>query len=111
MNLLSSGRLVDEKRIDKRLSEKDERAFEAGYARARSILEHAGAKGIFKTPIAGAHPGGTAKIGEVVDANLQTRFQHLYVCDASVIPGECGIPPVLTLIGLGKRLAKHLAAA
>ena len=28
--------------------------------------------------------------------------------DASVYPGTCGIPPVLTLVALGKRLAGHL---
>jgi len=65
-------------------------------------------KSTFKTQISGAHPGGTAKIGEVVDNNLQTKYENLYVCDASVIPEEFGFPPVLTTIALGKRLAKHL---
>jgi len=43
-----------------------------------------------------------------VDNNLQTKYENLYVCDASVIPEEFGVPPVLTTIALGKRLAKHL---
>ncbi len=55
-----------------------------------------------------AHPGGTAKIGDVVDANLRTKFDNLYVCDCSVIPQSWGRPPTLTLLALGRRLAKHL---
>jgi choline dehydrogenase-like flavoprotein len=55
-----------------------------------------------------AHPGGTVKIGDIVDSNLQTEYENLYVCDCSVIPEAWGLPPTLTLIGLGKRLAKHL---
>jgi choline dehydrogenase-like flavoprotein len=44
-----------------------------------------------------------------VDANLQTEHEGLYVCDCSVIADAWGLPPVLTLISLAKRLAKHLA--
>lgn len=55
-----------------------------------------------------SHPGGTVKIGELLDADLMTEYRNLYVCDASVIPEPWGRPPILTLIALGKRLAKHL---
>jgi choline dehydrogenase-like flavoprotein len=81
----------------------------SGYRRASEILRHAGARKIFKSRVAAAHPGGTIRIGEHVDANLQTEVQGLYVCDCSVIADPWGLPPVLTLIGLAKRLAKHLA--
>jgi choline dehydrogenase-like flavoprotein len=79
-----------------------------GYRRASEILRHAGARKIFKSRVAAAHPGGTIRIGEHVDADLQTEVQGLYVCDCSVIADPWGLPPVLTLIGLAKRLAKHL---
>ena len=69
------------------------------------------AKDICKTRCFAAHPGGTVKVGDVVDSDLQTELQNLYVCDCSVIPEAWGLPPTLTLIGLGKRLAKHLATA
>ena len=52
--------------------------------------------------------GQLTKIGEVVDSNLKTKFDNLYVCDCSVIPEAWGLPPTLTILGLGKRLAKHL---
>jgi len=56
----------------------------------------------------GAHPGGTAAIGRVVDENLETRVKNLFVCDASVFPVTPGLPPILTIVALAKRLAKTL---
>jgi choline dehydrogenase-like flavoprotein len=58
----------------------------------------------------GAHPGGTAAIGQVVDKDLQTRIENLFVCDASVLPTSPGMPPILTIVALSKRLGKRLAA-
>lgn len=88
----------------------DERAkLAGGYRRASEILRHAGARKIFKSRVLAAHPGGTVRIGEHVDANLQTEYEGLYVCDCSVIADPWGLPPVLTLISLAKRLAKHLS--
>ncbi|MBW1901862.1 MAG: GMC family oxidoreductase, partial [Deltaproteobacteria bacterium] len=103
-----SGSIPEKGKIDKAMGEQENKAFNAGYEKAGKILKKAGAKSTFKTQISGAHPGATAKIGEVVDKNLQTKYENLYVCDASVIPEEFGFPPVLTTIALGKRLAKHL---
>jgi choline dehydrogenase-like flavoprotein len=51
---------------------------------------------------------GTVKINDLVDSDLKTEFDNLYVCDCSVIPFSWGMPPILTLVCLGKRLAKHL---
>ena len=33
---------------------------------------------------------------------------NLYVCDCFVTPEPWGLPPTLTLLSLGKRLAKHI---
>ena len=60
------------------------------------------------TPLRGTHPSGTVRIGTMLDENLQTEVPGLYVCDASVFPEALDRPTVLTIIGLGKRLAKHL---
>ena len=79
-----------------------------GYERAKEILKNAGAKSIFKTGYLAAHPGGTVKIGDLLDSNLKTEYDNLYVCDCSVIPEAYGLPPTHTIISLGKRLAKHL---
>jgi len=104
-----SGRLTRRGGVRKDLTEADRAKVRSGVERAKGILEHAGAKGVFCTRYLAAHPGGTARIDDVVDANLRTEIDGLYVCDASVIPEECGLPPTLTLLGLGKRLGKHLA--
>jgi choline dehydrogenase-like flavoprotein len=77
---------------------------------ARAILVEAGAdkSTLFTTPMRGTHPGSTARIGEVVDQNLQTEVRGLYVCDASVFPRALARPTVLTIIALAKRLAAQL---
>ncbi len=102
------GRLTDQGGLRKRLAREDKEKLHQGYVRAKEILENVGAKGIHKTWKLAAHPGGTVKIGELVDANLETKFKNLYVCDCSVIPEAWGLPPTLTILGLGKRLAKYL---
>jgi choline dehydrogenase-like flavoprotein len=97
--------------VDKTLQDADRRKFARGADIARSILEQAGARHIFKSWHFAAHPGGTAPIGERVDSDLQTTTNGLYVCDASVLPGPWGLPPTLTLLALGKRLGAHLAGS
>lgn len=94
--------------IKKKVDHKDRARLEKGYERASAILRKAGAQDIYKSWYLAAHPGGTVKIGETVDQNLQTQIENLYVCDCSVIPEAWGLPPTFTLIALGKRLAKHL---
>jgi choline dehydrogenase-like flavoprotein len=44
----------------------------------------------------------------MLDENLQAEISGLYVCDASVFPEALARPTVLTIIGLAKRLSKHL---
>jgi choline dehydrogenase-like flavoprotein len=45
----------------------------------------------------------------MLDTNLQTDVAGLYACDASVFPEALDRPTVLTIIGLARQLAKHLA--
>ncbi len=81
-----------------------------GSARAGAILKEAGVdpRTLVSTPARGAHPGGTAAIGDVVDKNLETDISGLFVADASVFPEAPGAPPVLTIVALAKRLAKYI---
>jgi choline dehydrogenase-like flavoprotein len=105
-----AGRLTDSGGVRKKLTAADRGKLKAGFENARRVLKAAGATDIYKTSVLAAHPGGTAKIGEIVDANLKTRVDNLYVCDCSVIPEAWGLPPTFTLVALGKRLARHLVA-
>jgi choline dehydrogenase-like flavoprotein len=102
------GKLTSRGGIRKRLSRADRERLRTGVDHARRILDYAGAENVYTTRVVATHPGGTAKIGEVVDANLETRIPGLYVCDCSVIPEAWGLPPTLTILALGKRLAKHI---
>ncbi|GAG27656.1 unnamed protein product, partial [marine sediment metagenome] len=102
------GELDDKGNIIKALTADDQQKLKSGYERAVKILKNAGAEGIHKTAVTAAHPGGTVKIGELLDSDLKTEYENLYVCDCSVIPEAWGLPPTSTIICLGKRLGKHL---
>jgi choline dehydrogenase-like flavoprotein len=95
--------------VGKSLQAADRAKLDTGVALARDILAAAGARHVFGSHHFAAHPGGSAPIGEAVDANLQAGAHGLYVCDASVIPQAWGLPPTLTLLCLGTRLGAHLA--
>lgn len=62
---------------------------------------------ILTPPPRGAHPGGTVRIDDFLDRDLQTPIKDLYVCDASVIPEPMGLPPVMMIVGLAKRLVNE----
>ncbi|HEU5209465.1 MAG TPA: GMC family oxidoreductase [Longimicrobiales bacterium] len=98
--------------IDKGLTETDRVRLERAQDVARNILRRAGCEehSLVTTPLRGTHPSATARIGSVVDDHLATEVRGLYVCDASVFPRALGRPTVLTILALGRRLARELAA-
>lgn len=102
---------VGEELVVKNNTPQDVGLLAEGSALAGAILTEAGVDPgtIISTPARGAHPGGTAAIGEVVDNNLETKIKGLFVCDASVFPQAPGAPPVLTILALAKRLGKHIS--
>lgn len=102
--------IIDEHgNIIKSLSESDIEKLDKGKEIAKSILKTAGANDIWFSNIAGVHPGGACRVGTVVDSDLATDIENLYVCDASVLPESMAIPPAMSIMCLGKRLAKHLS--
>ena len=106
------GRVLADGTVSKGVTPGDRKKFEEGGAMAREILRKAGAadESIIKlAKVYGGHNGAAAAIGELVDTDLQTEVDNLFVCDASVLPIAPGLPPVLTIMALAKRLAKHLA--
>ena len=105
-----SGKIHNDGLLKKDISPADKAKLNKGEKIAQAILKQAGAKKTYSSQIVGAHPGASVKIGEHVDENLKTHFDGLYVCDCSVYPEALGLPPSLMILGLGKRLAKHLAS-
>ena len=106
----STGKIDVNGKVSKPVTDKDWKRLREGASVAMGILVEAGAnaKSILFSKVQGAHPGGTAAIGQVVDQNLQTEMDHLFVCDASVLPKSPGMPPILTLCALAKWLANKL---
>jgi len=107
-----SGGVFPDGTISKPTTDHDRAGLTTAENVCRRILVKAGADPgtIFTSPQRGTHPGGTVRIGVMLDTDLRTETSGLYVCDASVFPEALCRPTVLTIIGLGKRLAKHLAA-
>lgn len=105
-----TGRVFKDGRIEKAPTQKDLEKLNRGSEISTEILIECGVnpKSIFVTRPRGAHPSGTAAIGRVVNNNLETKINNLYVCDASALPYTFGLPPVLTLIALAKWLGKRI---
>lgn len=102
------GKLLPNNRYHKELSKEDYSKLKKGEEVAEKILKSAGAKNIFRSSYGATNLGGTLSIKKHLDENLQTEYDNLYVCDGSIIPENVRISPNLTLVCLGKYLAKHL---
>lgn len=107
-----TGYITIDGHISKPLTEQDRQRLNRGAAMSREILIKAGCdpRSVIVGPVRGAHPGATARIGKVVDRNLETRIRNLYVSDASALPEAIDRPMVLTIVSLAKRLSDHLLA-
>jgi len=99
--------------VSKPLGEADQKLIARAHEVSTQILVKAGCDpaSISFAPPRGAHPSGTVRIDDQIDRDLQTKIKGLYVCDSSVIPEPCGMPPVFMILGLAKRLvAEQLAS-
>lgn len=104
----AAGRVFPDGSVSKPITKQDREKLKKGHKIASEILIKAGAdlKSIIQTVPAGAHPGGTAAIGTIIDKNLQTKIEGLFVCDASALPTAPGLPPILVIMSLARYLAK-----
>lgn len=102
------GTIDNDGNIEKTLTKVDVDLIKEGYKKAIDILLKLGvpSESIVETSLKGAHPGGTAAVGEVVDNNFESEISGLFVCDASVIPEAPGRPPILTIVAIAKKVAK-----
>jgi len=104
------GRVYENGTISKPFNKEDEEKMNKGIELAKKILIKGGCdpNSFFISKPFGSHYCGTAAIDRVVDRNLETRVEKLYVCDTSILPRSPGRPPALTAIALGKWFAKRL---
>jgi choline dehydrogenase-like flavoprotein len=107
-----SGGIDERGRVAKGLTPRDQERLDRAEEVARRILIAAGCHSdtLFRTPLRGTHPCATARIGDVVDAELRTGVDNLYVCDASVFPEALGRPTVLTILALARRLSRIITS-
>ena len=107
-----SGRVYPDGAVSKQLNENDHGRLRKGIGVATEILRALGCPSnkIVTGEIKGAHPSGTCRIGQVVNKDLETEIKGLYLCDASVFPEALDRPTVMTIIGFGRRLARHILA-
>ncbi len=105
-----TGHVTADGKISKTFTEQDHKRFEYGRSVNAKILEKAGCNpnDIHHSGFVMGHPGGTVRIGELLDNNLETSVKNLYCCDTGVFPEAPGIPPALTIVVLAKRLARRL---
>lgn len=107
----AGGRVYPDGSFSKGVTPRDRERLNQGSTISREILLKTGVdeKSITVSGVQGGHPGGTAAVGKIVDKDLQTSMNNLFVCDASVLPAAPGLPPIMTIVALGKKLVKTLA--
>ncbi|RAP49162.1 MAG: hypothetical protein BZ136_03670 [Methanosphaera sp. rholeuAM74] len=106
----TNGKITGES-VSKYIDHDDASLIAQGCGIATAILVNAGAdiKSISSTQVRGAHLISSAKIGEVVDSNLECEVKNLYVADGSVLPEAPGLPPIYTILALSRRLGQYLS--
>lgn len=105
------GRVTAKGRLSKTFTPGDLNRFEYARRVSREILIRAGCDpgDIHHSGFILGHPSGTVRVGQLLDADLETPINNLYCCDAGVMPEAPGRPPTLTIIVMAKRLARRLA--
>lgn len=96
--------------ISKGLTNNDREKFRIASAKAKKILHLAGADDESMMELGryyGGHNCSSTAIGKIVNQNLQTSIDNLFVCDAGVLPKAPALPPILTIVALAKWCAKQ----
>jgi hypothetical protein len=104
------GRLREDGRCDKSLTDADRQRLNKGEALAAKILRKAGGTDLFTSGLGAACVGGLIRMQTHFDKSFETEYRNLHVCDASVIPQHIRSAPTITLICLAKYLATKLSS-
>ena len=107
------GEVLPDGSVQKTVTEKDQQKLDASFQWCRRMLVESGCDPatIGRGMLYGAHLGGTAAMGQIVNEDFETlKLKDLFVCDLSVVGGEgMGMPPILFIVAFAKHFAKRLA--
>ena len=105
-----TGRVSTDGKLSKTFTEGDLKRFEYSRQVNTKVLTRAGCdpNDLHHSGFILGHPSGTVRVGKLLDSNLETSVKNLYCCDTSAMPEAPGRPPALTVVVLGKRLARRL---
>ncbi len=100
---------VHHNKMNKVLTPLDHERLQQGVNDCREILLRMGAKeqDIILGTLNAGHPGGMLPLTQAEATTLHSPLlpSNLYVCDATILPQSMGLPPMLTIMALAKRIA------
>lgn len=101
---------VERGKVQKTLTEKDQEVLKRGVNDCKEILKKMGAReeDIILGTLNSGHPGGMLPLTPQEAQSLHNPLlpDNLYVADASILPQALGLPPILTIMALAKRISK-----
>lgn len=94
----------------KKLTETDHKYLERGVEECREILRRLGAgdEDMFLGTLNCGHPGGMLPLTPAESRTLHSPVlpANMYVADATILPQSLGLPPILTIMALAKRISR-----
>lgn len=103
---------VRSKRMQKTLTATDHQYLQRGVEECKEILRRLGAsdKDMFLGTLNCGHPGGMLPLTSAESSTLHSPKlpANMYVADATILPQALGLPPILTIMALAKRISKKI---
>lgn len=104
---------VSNRHMQKTLSAADRDRLKQGVDDCREILLRMGAReqDIILGTLNAGHPGGMLPLSAAEAQTLHSPLlpDNSYVADATILPRALGLPPMLTIMALAKRIARLIA--
>jgi len=105
---------VRHNKMTKELTTLDHHRLQQGVRDCREILARMGAceRDIFLGTLNAGHPGGMLPLTKAEASTFHSSLlpDNLYVCDATILPESLGLPPMLTIMAMAKRISKIIVA-